>query len=517
MDIFSYRTDSSLAHAAAFFLGVFLHSILFRFGEWDLQVPKVLFILISTYFALIYCFVFYTPPDSNHLSVCVINASNLVLVLMGGIYTSTVVYRIFFHPLRRFPGPFLARISSAYATGLLIKKYHPYKEIQRLHQVYGDIVRLGPSELSISSSQALQAIYSSRSPCIKGMWYNLLLPLVSVHTARDAKDHARRRKVWDKGFGAKALRNYEPRVSQYTDLLLSQIHAREGKIMDITLWCNFYGFDVMGDLAFAKSFNMLKDGVKHDHMVNMHKNMILSTSFGRFPWAFLLLQHVPILNLTYKRFLNWLKGEVTERMEREPELPDVFSGLLDEYKRNPQPSYQETLDLYGDANLIVVAGSDTTSASLTCILFELATHPQACVKLQKELDEYFSQHETPEHMSLSKLQYLQAVIDEAMRLYPAVPSGLQRMTPPEGLFIGETFIPGDMTVQVPTYTLFRDPRCFERPDEFIPERWTTQPDLVKDGTVFTPFSIDCGGISGRVGGWVHAALSEAGRRVHVKA
>ncbi|KAK7424018.1 hypothetical protein QQX98_000628 [Neonectria punicea] len=417
------------------------------------------------------------------------DASSLLLPVLGGIYTSTSVYRIFLHPLRRFPGPFLARLSSAYATGLLVKNYQPYKEIQKLHQEHGDIVRLGPSELSISNSEAVQAMHSSRSPCVKGAWYNLLLPLVSVHTTRDSKEHARRRKVWDRGFSAKSLRNYEPRVAQYTNILLDQIQAREGKSMDITLWCHFYGFDVMGDLAFGRSFDMLQGGIQHYYMKLMHSNMILTTSFGRYPWAFLLVQHVPILNLTYKRFIEWLKEEVNDRMEEEPELPDILSELLVDYRSNPRPSNQQTLDLYGDANLVVVAGSDTTSASLTCIFLELATHPRACIELQIELDEFFLQHEGPEHVALSKLKYLQAVIDEAMRLYPAVPSGLQRMTPPEGLKIGDTFIPGNMTVQVPTYTLFRDPRYFERPDEFIPERWTTQPELVKDGSVFTPFSI----------------------------
>lgn len=58
-------------------------------------------------------------------------------------------------------------------------------------------------------------------------------------------------------------------------------------------------------------------------------------------------------------------------------------------------------------------------------------------------------------MALSKLKYLQAVVDESMRLHPAVPSGVQRITPPEGMMIGETFIPGNTIVQIPTYTVAR--------------------------------------------------------------
>ncbi|KAG8410235.1 hypothetical protein J3459_017227 [Metarhizium acridum] len=59
------------------------------------------------------------------------------------------------------------------------------------------------------------------------------------------------------------------------------------------------------------------------------------------------------------------------------------------------------------------------------------------------------------HDNLLKVPLLDAVISETMRLHPAVPSGTQRMTPPEGLPIGERHIPGNTIVQVPSYTVFR--------------------------------------------------------------
>lgn len=56
---------------------------------------------------------------------------------------------------------------------------------------------------------------------------------------------------------------------------------------------------------------------------------------------------------------------------------------------------------------------------------------------------------------LTKLEYLTACINESLRLHPVVPSGVQRITPPQGLQIGTTFVPGETIVQVPTYTLHR--------------------------------------------------------------
>lgn len=153
--------------------------------------------------------------------------------------------------------------------------------------------------------------------------------------------------------------------------------------------------------------------------------------------------------------------------------------------------------------------SDTTAASLTCLFFELATHPTVLKSLQEELDAHFFNGGELSYPSLSKLRYLQACINETLRMHPAIPSGLQRMTPPEGLRIGDIWIPGNTIVKVPTHTLQRgkrvvritnlistretdidlDERAFIEPNTFIPERWTSKPELIKDASAFAPFSM----------------------------
>lgn len=78
--------------------------------------------------------------------------------------------------------------------------------------------------------------------------------------------------------------------------------------------------------------------------------------------------------------------------------------------------------------------------------------------LQKEIDDFFAAEVTSDDFdtsALGKLRYLQACIDESLRLFPPVMSGLQRQTPPQGIRIGERFIPGNTIVQTPTYTMCR--------------------------------------------------------------
>ncbi|KAF5723095.1 pisatin demethylase cytochrome P450 [Fusarium mundagurra] len=200
---------------------------------------------------------------------------------------------------------------------------------------------------------------------------------------------------------------------------------------------------------------MLKNGTAHPFMELVHSNMLMAGSLSHLTWIFPLLKRIPVFNRKNLEFQGWLKQQVDWRQKNKPDLPDVFSWILSDYDALNKPTAQDTINLRGDAQLIAVAGSDTTAASLACLFFELAVNPEACLHLQRELDQYYAEHDKPDHSSLSKLRYLQACINESMRLYPAIPSGLQRMTPPEGLDIGNTHLPGDTTVTIPTYTFNR--------------------------------------------------------------
>lgn len=482
-----FDMTSPTPYLVSFASGVLLHLLIFRVGEWDLYTPHFLF---ST--AILQCagtYALATTTDGAPISL--VHSAFIVGAILSacisGIFTSILVYRAAFHRLNRFPGPFAARLSNGYVTSLSVKRFHLFKEVQQLHAKYGDIVRLGPSELSIADPKAYNLIHSNQSPCQKGPWYNIMHPVQSLHMIRDRKEHSIRRKTWDKGLGSKALRDYEPRVEQFSQQLLTVLAKKAGTPVNVSTLFNFYSFDVMGDLAFDSGFDMLKNGIEHYYMASVHANMLAVSAFSHLVWIFPLVKAIPGLNNEHLKFQNWLKGSVDARINKKTERPDLFSWLLADYKAIKQPTKQNLVDLYGDAHLIVVAGSDTTAASLTCLFFELAQNPTVLTKLQEEVDAYFAENEEPSATTLSKLNYVNACINESLRLHPPVPSGVQRMTPPEGLQLGDTMIPGNTIVQVPTYTLQRDERAFAQPDEFIPERWTTKPELVKDASAFTPF------------------------------
>jgi cytochrome P450 len=92
---------------------------------------------------------------------------------------------------------------------------------------------------------------------------------------------------------------------------------------------------------------------------------------------------------------------------------------------------------------------------LTCLFYQLAVVPKSLSALQQEIDDAFNTIDVIDSTALSKLPYLDAVVNETLRLHPPIPSGFQRMTPPEGLQVGEKFIPGESIVQIPLHTLYR--------------------------------------------------------------
>ena len=94
--------------------------------------------------------------------------------------------------------------------------------------------------------------------------------------------------------------------------------------------------------------------------------------------------------------------------------------------------------------LLLTLTSDTTSTTLSHLWFHLASDKTLVQRLTELNDD-----------ALSKIDLLDATIHETLRLHPAVPSGLQRLTPPEGMTIGKTYVPGNTIVQVPLYTMFR--------------------------------------------------------------
>jgi cytochrome P450 len=114
----------------------------------------------------------------------------------------------------------------------------------------------------------------------------------------------------------------------------------------------------------------------------------------------------------------------------------------------------------------------STANSIPRAINAMLDHPVWFDRIYQELKTELD--DIPENVPasrLARLPVLNAVIDETMRLFPALPQDFQRVVPPEGVEFCGKFLPGGTILNPQMYTVHTDPNLWEDPDSFKPERW----------------------------------------------
>ena len=105
------------------------------------------------------------------------------------------------------------------------------------------------------------------------------------------------------------------------------------------------------------------------------------------------------------------------------------------------------------------------------MLMWLMRTPHAYERLTNEIRTRFPTAADMKFLDLQECEYMNACIDEALRIFPPVPTGLTRTVPRSGDTVAGEFLPGGTTVSVHSWAATHSDRNFARPEEFIPERW----------------------------------------------
>ncbi|GME55174.1 putative benzoate 4-monooxygenase cytochrome p450 [Neofusicoccum parvum] len=481
--------DPLPAALAAAAVGVSLHLCLFIRGEWERHVPILLAIVITGPIMLnVLLLVIYNLS----LARAIVTTILLVGSLNAGLFTSITTYRLFFHPLNKFPGPVGARITGFWSIWQSIRTdYKWHLKVQQLHEEYGDFVRIRPREISINHPDAVHDIYGLTTKCSKGPFYDINYPARSLQMTRDKKVHSQRRRTWDKAFTAKALESYETRLQSHCDDLCAQLASSNSTPINATDLCEFFGYDVMSDLLFSASFHQLRSSTA-SFVLNQFKYGRALCTLLCVPWLFRLIQTLPMIKRLRTNWIAWCVHQLETRLATPPPTPDLITHLT--APTPPHPPIPPTSPLAFDAEAAIVAGADTTASALAACLHLLAAHPAAQSALRAEL----ARIGALSHQQLAAAPCLDGVLREALRLYPPVPSGLQRVTPAGGAVLAGRRVPGDVLVSAAAWCTHRDPRNFTRPDEFLPERWMGERRGAVGGKeAWAPFSVGMQACVGR--------------------
>ena len=253
-----------------FVLGVATHRFYLSNGEHHMHGLRYLQILIGLISTTILILVYFLGVS---LEQAILKTGLPALLYISGLLSSLFLSRTLLSPLSAFPGPVSARISALHFS-LSLRASNAHIKLLNLHRRYGDFVRIGSSDLSIIHPAAVNAIYGRGSPCTKAAWYDLTLPMTSMQTTRSRETHDKRRRIWSVAFSDAAIRGYEQRIAIFQDQLTAYIAARENESVDANEVMGFYNFDVMGDLAFGTSFEMLKGEKEHWAVVLLHRGLV---------------------------------------------------------------------------------------------------------------------------------------------------------------------------------------------------------------------------------------------------
>ncbi|KAI1370529.1 cytochrome P450 [Hypoxylon crocopeplum] len=465
--------------ATASSAGVASHHLYFKHNEHHLDAPTI---LCSSLFVTALPHLI----NSTGRGITGLGTSHILLVqvsFFGSLILSIVLYRLFFHRTKLFPGPKLAAVSKLYH---LVKATDSRQHLflDRLHRKYGDFVRTGPNEITIFHPDAVIPIHGSTSRCSKTDWYDNLAPVNAVVLARSRDDHDRRRRIWDYAFSIKALKEHEDTLLEHAQLVERAISERLDEPINVTKWFEYYGFDVMGVVQYNQSFGMLESGQNHWVLDVFKAGTIILGYMTSTPWMIHIADSLSFYG-GVNSYLAWAKESINKRIHSNPVKQDTIGWLIDDANENSSVE-KDWNWLMGDFLTMVTGGTEPVISAIVFLFYHLVADPTHAVLVRKEIKALTSYSDSTQ---LNCLEHMNACIYETFRLHPSIPSGGLRMTPPEGLQINGTFIPGCTTVLVPQYTLARREACFEHADEFIPERWTTKPEMVKNRTAFMPWGI----------------------------
>lgn len=414
------------------------------------------------------------------------------------------IYRLYFHPLAKFPGPKIAALTlwyEFYYDGLKRGRYT--FEIGKMHEKYGPIVRISPDELHVNEPSFINDLYAGGSKRRdKYAYFSAQFGIPDSVFGTPGHDlHRLRRGSLNRFFSKASVTKLEPIIHNAIEKLISQLqtHTGSGNPVAMTMAFSCMTTDVVTEYAFDKSYDFLGSPT---FVPNFHRAIVAGTDMGpwfkQFPWLITLMNKLPRSIVTwinpeaavYVQFQEDIRRQIRQvQLSVAEDKVDRGTGrtIFHELLTGDLPEREKRLErLWQEGQIVIGAGTETTAWSLSAMLFYVLNDPRILRNLQNEL---FAAIPDPKERvpcsDLEQLPYLSAVICEGLRLSYGVSTRLQRINPDGPFFVktdadsSKTGNGGVRVVEIPPGTpvgmtaalIHNHPDLFPNPDDFCPERW----------------------------------------------
>ncbi|KAH8711861.1 cytochrome P450 [Phaeosphaeriaceae sp. PMI808] len=423
-------------------------------------------------------------------------------IMSWGVFfvTSCLLYLLYNRevtPLRRIPGPFLARLQ------------RPLVDLA-LHRKYGPIVRIAPNEVLVSSPQSKKILYGATSKFTKGDWYSAtddfgwsgtdhldLLPELNMEKYRF------QRRLIGGAYTASFMKELEGKLDEILERNLKIMARNSGLIVNVDTFFAYFASDCVQMATFGKSLGFVEANADCGAIAFGHQLWLYMHWIGYLPTVHrtrLWYNHT-ILPI-YKRFLSLfpkLRADVSRpkpQIMPQKQKISIYQLAANEVndhiakKEHASPAhtiveklFQIQIEKPALKNAWIKdmciagfnAGVETIGITISTFLAFVIEHPGCQEKIRVEIENARAAgalSPIPKLKEIESLPYLQACLSESKRLHPPFAHTLARVVPKGGIELEGQWIPAGTTVGVNPWVLGRDKTLFgDDADVFRPERW----------------------------------------------
>ncbi|KAI0868739.1 cytochrome P450 [Hypoxylon argillaceum] len=398
--------------------------------------------------------------------------SNALVYLLYGlafIIPSIIIYRLLLHPLSKYPGPFLAKLTDAYA-GVIAARRRLHLVAYESHEKHGPVIRMAPNRILFNTAAAFRAIYRDDDRITKAPVYELITRngVYSVFNTLDRDAHRAKRKVVALAFSDRATRSFTPVLLPHIDICLRQFQSSSGQPVNMTRQMSHLAIDVVGKLALGYDLDTQTSETNHFFAKALTLGFFVSNISLHFP-AFHKVHTNRVFDYVFwearEKFTRLLETMVRSRLAVDTHAkPDLFSFVAEGLTAEAAKTRDSAI--WKEAMVFLVAGGDSVATAMTSTFFYLSRNPACYARLASEIRSAFSSgRDITSGPQLAGCHYLRACIDEALRMSPPISANLWREqidADKEPLFVDGHFIPRGTFFGV---------NVFPEPFAFKPERW----------------------------------------------
>ncbi|KAI3342373.1 putative benzoate 4-monooxygenase cytochrome P450 [Ustulina deusta] len=443
--------------------------------------------------------------------------------------------------LRHIPGPLLPSLTNLPRV-FWVKTGQSQNYHRQLHQKYGEVVRMGPNMVSISNPEVIPILYPTRPGFPKSDLYATLRPysrdnngLKVVFNTQDEVLHKHLKSPIAPLYSLTNTVTFEPLVDEVLVCLEEQLDKRfsgTGAPFNFGNYLQYFAFDVMGTLTFSKKYGFLEKGQDvHGILAAIWSHWKGSAAVTQITWADPIVSRNRFVRAFRKTggmaiigFIDTvLKERLLERSNRtsrnvkslgstaisKSRHVDFLDHFLTAKEDNPDlPPWAPTAWMFSN----VLAGSDSTATVIRTVMCKfnvnrwgsgiapsqiilgiflsaattngetdhLLCNPDTHENLYEELSGAGVSMPYPKWAEVSNLPYLDACVQEGIRLHPPFSFHFERIVPAGGIEVLGKFLPEGTVVGGNPWVTNRHEGTFgPNPDAWNPERWLAGGDMYR--------------------------------------